>query len=364
MTKEDRRTYLKTVGALAGGLAIGGAIGWFAKPTPTVEEEEKIVIGWAARTTIAKYARVLYEAAIEKGRELDVTMISTNATMLPDKQAQQIDYLLGQELDGMVCTPVDSKAIVTSIDKVNDAGLPIVCVDVDADAAATIDAYVSEDQIGRCKLIGDDCVSFLEDRYGSKMGKVLELWGDPIVGTAIRRSEGFHLAFDPHDDIEVIEKVAHWTADEAYSVCKAQFTAQPDIDAIVVANDGMVLGCVNALSDMGLMVPGRDEPGHVYMGSVDGEPFALELLREEKIDSDSVGPIDFNAGLAVQLTLDVINGVPLAEVGDVITEAGALWSPMNVKLSADGHLFYAVSAPLAFPDTADDPRYWGNAEGV
>ena len=164
----------------------------------------------------------------------------------PDNVAQQtflVEEAIKQKRDAIVFMPVDVKAMVPSVQKVNAAGIPLVNVG-DRLTGGTSVAFVGTDD----HAIALDTARTLLKAMGGK-GNVVVLEGPANVPSAGNRLRGFKDALKEFPDVKVVlSKNAMYARPTASDLLKAmlKLSSTPQIDGVLAANDAMALGAVEA----------------------------------------------------------------------------------------------------------------------
>ena len=164
----------------------------------------------------------------------------------PDNVAQQtflVEEAINQKRDAIVFMPVDIKAMVPSVQKVNAAGIPLVNVG-DRLSGGTSVAFVGTDDYN----VALDTARTLLKAVGGK-GNVVVLEGPANVPSAGNRLRGFKDALKEFPDVKVVlSKNAMYARPAASDLLKAmlKLSSAPQIDGVLAANDAMALGAVEA----------------------------------------------------------------------------------------------------------------------
>jgi D-xylose transport system substrate-binding protein len=110
--------------------------------------------------------------------------------------------------------------------------------------------YVSFDNVTVGKLIGQglvDCVT----AWNVASPQVLEMDGDPTDNNAVLFAQGYNSVLQPKFDNKAYVKVAEpggtWDNQKALTLFEQQYTAHPNINAVVTANDGLGQSVISAL---------------------------------------------------------------------------------------------------------------------
>jgi len=158
-----------------------------------------------------------------------------------DEQKAMVDQLLKAPPDVVVFIPVDDVAMVDSVKKLNEAGIPIVLVSNPLPGHFV--TYVGADDLE----IGYREARYLFEKLGGK-GKVVIIEGTPAAPTNRERLRGYQRAIAEHPAIEVLASgVGNYQQPDAKRLMAKFLAEHPQIDAVLSANDSMALGALEAL---------------------------------------------------------------------------------------------------------------------
>jgi ribose transport system substrate-binding protein len=164
----------------------------------------------------------------------------------PRQQISLVDEALAAKRDAFIFTPVDVKALVPAVQKVNAAGIPLVNV-ADRVAGGDIVAFVGTDDVS----IATDTARTLFKAMDGK-GNLIILEGPDTIPTAAARLKGFKDALKDFPNIKVVlSKNALYARPAANELIKAMLKANPNqqIDGVLAANDAMALGVLEAYKE-------------------------------------------------------------------------------------------------------------------
>ena len=171
-----------------------------------------------------------------------IELIIVDAQDDPAQEATNIEDLIQRGVDAILVNPTDADAIVPSIQKANEAGIPVFTIDRGA-AGGDVIAHIASDNVAGGMLAGE----FLCDALGGA-GKVVELEG--IAGTSAARDRGQGFNEYMANDCSGVEIIAQQTANfnraEGLSVFENILQAEPEIDGVFAHNDEMILGAIEA----------------------------------------------------------------------------------------------------------------------
>jgi ribose transport system substrate-binding protein len=210
--------------------------------TPAVGETIAVFTK-SAGNPIARAVRAGADA-VAKANGIALThYIPTSADNAP-QQTSLVEEALRTKHDAIVFTPVDIKAMVPAVQKINAAGIPVVNVS-DRLAGGDVVAFVGTDDYA----IARDTARTLLKAMGGK-GNLIVLEGPENLPTAIARLRGFKDALKEFPEVKVVlSKSALYARPAAADLMKTTLKVTPQIDGVLAANDAMALGALEAFKD-------------------------------------------------------------------------------------------------------------------
>ena len=199
----------------------------------------------SAGNPISRAVRAGAEAVAKANGVTVFHYIPTSADNVP-QQTALVDEALSAKRDALVFTPVDVKAMVPSVQKVNAANIPLVNVS-DRLAGGSAVAFIGTDDYG----IALETARTLLKAMGGK-GNVLVLEGPDTIPTAAARLRGFKDALKEFPDVKVVlSKNAMYARPAAADLLKAMLKVNPppQVDGILAANDAMAFGALEAFKE-------------------------------------------------------------------------------------------------------------------
>jgi ribose transport system substrate-binding protein len=211
------------------------------------EKDDTLKIGISLPSATHGWMGALIDSAEKQAKELKksdgIEYVMTNAAD-PNKQANDVDDLIAQDVDVIVMLPIESAALSPVGQKIKDAGIPLVIVDreLENDAATVV---VKGDNEG----IGVNAGKYFVEKLNGK-GKVVEITGPPSSVTE-QRGAGFKEAME-NSDIEIIaSQSGDFSTEKSLEVMQNILQAHPEIDAVFTQDDGMALGVLQAIKEAG-----------------------------------------------------------------------------------------------------------------
>jgi ribose transport system substrate-binding protein len=243
---------------------------------------EKPVIGVSLLTLTNPFFRDLGNAIKAEGEKRGYEVILTAGDYEIGKQKNQVSDFVVQDVAAIIVTPIDSKAIATSIAEANRAGIPVFTADIKALAEdAKVVCHVATDNYQAGRMAGKALVEALGGR--GKVGVI----DHPEVESVIMRTRGFLDELEEQHaksgvNIEVVARLpAGGAKDRGFQVAQDMLQAHPDLNAFFAINDPSALGAVAAVENAG-------KSAQITIVSIDGLPEGKQAIRDGKIYADAI----------------------------------------------------------------------------
>jgi len=233
----------------------------------------------AANETIAVFTKNQtnpYFQAVRVGTEASakalgakvIQYIPTKPDSIPE-QLSQVEDVIVKKPDAIVFIPVDYKALVPAVEKINAAGIPVTNI-TDRIAGGKLVAYVGADDYN----IGLATARFLLKAMGGK-GNVVILEGVKGSLTNTDRVRGFNDALKENPNVKLLaSQPANYQRLNALQVMENLMQSHPQIDGVLAANDPMAVGALEALE-------GANRKALVV--GINGSKEAVELIKSGKL---------------------------------------------------------------------------------
>ncbi|MFN8527572.1 MAG: D-ribose ABC transporter substrate-binding protein [Anaerolineae bacterium] len=246
------------------------ASGCTSAPTPippTATPASTLTVGMSLSNLANPFFASMRDGANEAATRLNVTLVVEDAADNADTQAQQIEDLIDQGVGVLLINPVDSDAIVASVEAANAANIPVITIDRSANGG-TVLAHIASDNVAGGRMAGN----YLAETLGNT-GHIVELTGIEGTSAARDRGAGFNEAIAAFPEMQVIvRETANFSREEGQTVFASILEANPNIDAVFAHNDEMILGAIEAARAAGRL----SEIKFVGFDAVDDALTALE----------------------------------------------------------------------------------------
>lgn len=167
------------------------------------------------------------------------------------QQVSLVEQVMATGVDVIVIAPADSKSLLPVVKRAKDQGAVVINIDNKFDQE-TLDKmgisipFVGPDNREGARMVGEYLASQL-----SSGDKVAIIGGIPSAFNAQQRKAGFEDAMQAANIEIVSTQSGDWEQAKAATVAAAMLSENPELKAILCANDSMALGAVAAVRQAG-----------------------------------------------------------------------------------------------------------------
>jgi ribose transport system substrate-binding protein len=272
-----------------------------AAPLPTVGKAPAgKKIGLALSTLNNPFFVSLRDGAQKAADQAGVQLVVADGANDSARQADEIANFITQQLSVMLVNPTDSDAVIPSVQKANDAKIPVIALDRASNGGA-LASFIASNNV----VAGRDAAQLLLEAV-PQGAKVAMLVGVPGASAARDRGQGFTDALadktmNSKGAALVTQQVANFDRGQALNVMQNILTANPDIAGVFCQNDEMALGAVQAIKARGLS-------DKVAIVGIDGSPDAITAIKAGEMYATVAQQPDIMGQLGVASAVEILNG--------------------------------------------------------
>ncbi|MBD0292880.1 MAG: substrate-binding domain-containing protein [Jiangellaceae bacterium] len=255
---------------------------------------EAALVGLITKTETNPFFVKMKEGAQAKAGELGAELQSFAGEFDGDNEAQvqAIESLISAGADGILITPSDSAAIVSSTDQARAAGITVIALDTQLEPPDAADATFATDNFLAGELIGQWAAATMGDAAADAKIAMLDLNANE-VSVDVQRDQGFLQGFgidvgdendigDENDPRIVGHDVTDGGPEGGRTAMENLLSANRDINVVYTINEPAAAGAWEALEAAG------KSPEDVILVSVDGGCPGVEDVQGGVIDATSM----------------------------------------------------------------------------
>ncbi|MFZ6030821.1 MAG: ABC transporter substrate-binding protein [Chloroflexota bacterium] len=178
---------------------------------------------------------------------VEITFEGPESEAMVDKQVEMFQTALDKKPAAICLAAVDSKAFQPLLEKAQAAGIPVIGFDSGVDSDIPV-STAATDNIAAAALAADKMAELIGGE-----GEVAVIAHDQTSRTGIDRVDGFvNRIKEKYPNITVVD-VQYGGGDHLKStdLAKAIIQAHPNLKGFFGANEGSIIGVLNAVSELG-----------------------------------------------------------------------------------------------------------------
>jgi ribose transport system substrate-binding protein len=281
-------------------------------------------VGVVVETLSLPLIKAWGDTIVSEGKTFGWTVTVQDGNRNAATQTSQVEAYIAQKVNLIVLQATDAAALSPAVTKAEKAGIPVITMNQNVDAAHT--AFVGMGHYG----MGVQAGEAMAKAMGGK-GNVVVLDGVVATTASRERIAGLKASFKKYPGIKIVaEQPANFDRKTAYDVFTTIMRGQKSIQGVFGANDEEALGAGQAAVDAGrkseMTIWGADGSADMYTGIrngvVDGDsavdsyiiPKTIAYLAQF-ILSGGVGAAKYNSEIDIPpfvVTKANVNTVPAA----------------------------------------------------
>jgi inositol transport system substrate-binding protein len=275
---------------LASALALGSC----SSTQPSRGGKSEPVIGVSLLNLSNEFIVMLNHSMDEKARELGVRLIVNDAQRSAERQVQQVESFIAQNVDAIILNPCEVEASSPAVDKALAAGIPVVNVNSETRTSPTAFVGSRDEDAGRLAM------EYISRRLGAKgnvvmmhgfMGQAAQIKRDQGAREVLAKAPGMHLLAD---------QTAEWDRAKGMTLMENWLQSYGDrINAVFAQNDEMAMGALMAIEQSG-------RKGKIVVTGVDAIADALQAVRDGRLDATVFQDAKGQGGTAVETAAKII----------------------------------------------------------
>lgn len=290
------RTLKYLVGILVATLLLG-----CNREEPGSDGKKKIVIGVSLLNLSSEFIVMLDESMEAKAQELGVRLIVNDAQRSAERQIQQVESFIAQQVDVIILNPCEVDASSPAVDKALAAGIPVVNVNSETRSKPT--AFVGSHDEESARMAMEYIAKLLNGQ-----GNVLMMQGFMGQAAQLKRDQGAQEILAKNPGLKLIaSQTAEWDRAKAMSLMENWIQSHgSQINAVFAQNDEMGMGALLALERAKL----KDK---VAVVSIDAIADALQAVKDKRLDATVFQDARAQGATAVEIAVKIDRKEPYAE---------------------------------------------------
>ena len=325
------------------------------------EDGSQKVIGMVVKNTTTEYIQAFIIGAQEKCDEYGYKLKIVDGQADSLKIMDAIDTFIVEGIDGFILAGAeDLVTLVPGIERLNEEGIPVFAADT-CPEGGRVEMFITNDIVDSSRKAAQQMVDGIAEKNGGEVpeGVIIEITGALVDMYTTDCHTGFQSVMDQYPQLTVVQGEGNWNNDDSFARTSDLLTRYADecVGIYVHTPDIMGSGAVSACESAGL------DPKDYFISGICIGAEGLNLLKEGKLYAVVEQPALDIIHMIVDYMHMMFEGEQIPQVGDTVTEDGALWSPAYVIENeyADEGLTMILQSPLVPQECdPDDDRLYEN----
>jgi ribose transport system substrate-binding protein len=235
------------------------------------------------------------KAAANNGAKV-IQYVPIKPDSIPE-QLSQVEDAIVKKPNALLFTPVDYKALVPAIEKVNAAGIPVTGL-TDKLAGGQVVSFIGAEDY----RLGLETGQSLLKAMGGK-GNVVALEGVKGAISNTDRMKGFTDALKQYPNVKLVAtQPANYQRLQALQVMENIMQSHPQIEGVFAANDAMATGAVEAMSAANRKA---------LVVGINGSQEAIDLVKAGKMHATGSSDPFMQGCLGMLTTIRALRKMPV-----------------------------------------------------
>lgn len=258
------------------------------------KEKTEVVIGASMLSLQSEFVVNVKDAMEKKAKVENINLIVTDAQRTAEKQVQQIESFIAQNVDAIILNPCEVEGSSPAVEKAKAAGIPII--NVNSETKSEPDAFVGS----RDEEAGEIAMEYIAKQINYK-GNVVIMNGYMGQAAQIKRAVGAKKILDKYPDIHVMaEQTAEWDRAKGMTLMENWIQSYGNkINAVFAQNDEMGLGALQALEQAKI----KDA---VVLVSIDAIADARQAVKDGRLNATIYQDAKGQGSKSIEMALKII----------------------------------------------------------
>ena len=198
----------------------------------------------------------------------NIKVDSYSAEESAEKQVQIMTDCINQGYNAIILQCSDGTALAPSVRQAEEAGIPVITVNLDCDKDTVHSALVMAVDYDAGRMAADK----MAEQLGEK-GDIAIIQGVPGLARTDNLEQGFRDTIAKYPNIKIVDaQTASFQKDTAMTVMNSFLQSYPDLKGVFAINDAMAEGAA-------LAAESANKKGQICIWGADGEKDALAMIE-------------------------------------------------------------------------------------
>ena len=245
-------------------------------------DDEKLILGFSQIGAESAWRGCNSQSIKAAAENAGIQLLFENAEQKQENQIKAIRSFIAYQVDVIAFVPIVADGWDNVLKEAQNAGIPVLVTDRKIKTADEnlYAGFIGTDSEQEGREGGQFLLKKFSERPAGGTVKIVEISGTEGSSVAEGRASGFRqiIGEDPKFDI-FFSASGDFLRSRGYEIMRDILSEQQDIDVLYSHNDGMTLGAIDAMKEVGIR-PGKD----VVIVTIDAEQAAIDALKKGEVN--------------------------------------------------------------------------------
>ena len=253
-----------------------------SRPTQEEPDDEGIILGFSQIGAESAWRKCNTRSIKEASAEAGIQLLFENAEQKQENQIKAIRSFIVYQVDVIAFVPIVADGWDNILKEAKNAQIPVLVTDrkITTENESLYAGFIGTDSEQEGREAGNFLLKKFKSRPAGDTVNILEISGTEGSSVAVGRAEGFREIINEDPKFQVFYSVSgDFLRSKGYEIMRSILKGFNDIDVLYSHNDGMTLGAIDAMKEVGIR-PGKD----IVIITIDARQAAIDALRAGEVN--------------------------------------------------------------------------------
>lgn len=251
-------------------------------PLTEPEPEDQIILGFSQIGAESAWRKCNTDSIKTAAMKEGVQLLFENAEQKQENQIKAIRSFIVYQVDVIAFVPIVADGWDNILTEAKNAGIPVLITDrkITTGDENLYAGFIGTDSPQEGREAGNFLLKKFETHDTRDPVRIIEISGTEGSSVAVGRAEGFREILGDNPKFQIIHSESgDFLRSKGYEIMTRLLKNMDDIDVLYSHNDGMTLGAIDAMKEVGIK-PGED----IVIITIDARQAAIDALRNGEVN--------------------------------------------------------------------------------
>lgn len=253
-----------------------------SQPKQEELDDEGLILGFSQIGAESAWRKCNTRSIKEAAANAGVQLLFENAEQKQENQIMAIRSFIVYQVDVIAFVPIVADGWDNILKEAKNAGIPVLVTDRKITTADEnlYAGFIGTDSEKEGREAGNFLLKKFANRPSSEPVRIIEISGTEGSSVAVGRADGFREIIGDNPRFEIVHSESgDFLRSRGYEIMTRILKNCTDIDVLYSHNDGMSLGAMAAMKEVGIR-PGKD----IVIITIDARQAAIDALRDGEVN--------------------------------------------------------------------------------